>query len=96
MFPMLSGITWDLGTLLTALVMLWMIAEGAGLLWTMMDRRIQGHFSRKHADYWLDQAEDVRRARNTLQSGSSAWAEQDLLYKKMIRKAADSRLKGWR
>lgn len=96
LFPALSGISWDLGTLLTALMFLWIIAEGATLLWEMMDSRIQGHFHRKDADYYLEQAEYARFTRDELIRDTALWDVEDLVYKKYIRKSADSYVKGWR
>ncbi|SHO45294.1 hypothetical protein [Desulfopila aestuarii] len=96
MFPMLSEISWDLGTVLTGMVFLWLIAEAATLLWEMIDGRLQGHVARRNADTYLSRAEEARRARDTNAAGSAAWMQQDMVYKRFLRKSADSSVKGWR
>ena len=96
MFPMLSDISWDLGTVLTGLVFLWLIGEAGALLFSMIDGRLQGHFARRDADTFLSRAEEARRARDTNAAGSAAWIQQDMVYKRFLRKSADSTIRGWR
>ena len=56
LFPLLSDVSWDLGTVLTGMVFLWILAEGATLLWEMMDNRLQGHIAGRNADRYLGEA----------------------------------------
>jgi len=96
MFPMLSDISWDLGTVLTGMVFLWLIAEAGILVWEMIDGRLQGHFARRDADTYLSRAEEARRARDANAAGSAAWIQQNMVYQQFLRKSADSQVKGWR
>ena len=55
-FPWMTGISWDLGTVLTGLVFLWVLAEAFNLLSQMLLGRIGGYISDRDSDHYLDQA----------------------------------------
>ena len=95
-FPWMEGISWDLGTILTALVFLWFLVLAFDWVMMMMGDRVMVSRSRKAADYWEEEARTVAMSRDTLQRGSTDWAVQDALHRKMVRRAADLRMKSWR
>ena len=96
MFPWLTGISWDLGTILTALVFLWFLL----LAFDWIQAMLLGSWERKRHYHWADKfssaAEDARAARDSNAYGSSAWKESDMVYRKFLNKAAESRVKGWK
>ena len=95
-FPWMPAISWDLGTILTALV-------GLGLMLTAFDwvqEMLLGKWERSRHYKWADQfysaAEEARAARDTNLKGSVAWDEQNMVYRKLLDKASSSRVKGWK
>jgi hypothetical protein len=96
MFPWLSGISWDLGTILTSIVFLWFLLLGFDWVKAMFGLRIDRHFEGKHADYYFEQAESARSSRDTHAEGSIHYEEQNLIYKNFLNKSVNSRIKGWR
>lgn len=96
MFPWLAGISWDLGTILTAIVFLWFLL----LAFDWVQEMLLGKWERSRQYKWADKfssaAETARAARDTSARGSVSWKEQDLVYRKFLNKAAESRVKGWK
>ena len=95
-FPWLSGISWDLGTVLTAIVFLWFLVLGFDWLKIML----LGNLERRRYDAasteYLNRAEIARGARDTWGKGTKEWLHHDLLYKEWVRKSVNARMKGWR
>ena len=96
MFPILSGISFDLGTVLTAILFLGFLVIGFDLIKAMLFGRMDRHYASKHADYFYSQAEQARQSSDSNTRGSIGWEEQNLIYQRFLRKSVDSRLKGWR
>jgi hypothetical protein len=96
MFPFLSGISFDLGTVLLGILSLGFLIVGFDLIKAMLFGRYERYQYGKHADYYLSQAEEARMARDTQASGSVRWQEQDMIYRRFLKKSVDSRIKGWR
>ena len=96
MFPWLSGISWDLGTILTSLVFLWFLLLGFDWVKAMLLGGWERSQYAKWGDRYTSAAEEARMARDTNLRGSAAWAEQDLVYRKFLNKAANARIKGWK
>ena len=96
MFPFLEGISLDLGTVLLGVLGLGFLIIGFDLVKAMLFGRYERYSSRKSADYYFDQAEHARMARDTQSAGSTRWQEQDMIYRRFLRKSVDSRMKGWR
>ena len=95
-FPWMTGISWDLGTILTGLVFLWFLILGFDWVKEMLLGNWERNQSSKWADRYSSAAEEAFMARNTNRRGSAAWQEQDMVYRKFISKAADQRIKGWK
>lgn len=95
MFPMVKGISWDLGTVMIGIFTLGFILIGFDFIKDMLFGRFESSRNRRWADKYLDEAENIREARNTLEKGTAAWDEQDLLYKSFVRKSAKLREKSW-
>jgi len=95
-FPWLSGISWDLGTILTSLVFLWFLLLGFDWVKVMLFGHLEQKRYIRHADHLYDRAESALKTRDVFDKGSIEWAEQDLMYKRYLRKSVDSRVKGIR
>jgi hypothetical protein len=96
MFPWLAGISWDLGTILTSIVFLWFLLLAFDWVKVMVLGRWESNRHYKWADKFSSAAEEARAARDTNNTGSVSWKEQDLVYHKFLNKAAESRVKGWK
>ena len=95
-FPWLSGISWDLGTVLIAIIFLWFIVLAFDWLQEMMLGAWTSHRYRKASDEYLRRAELSREARDSNLRGTDAWKQQDLVYQGWLRKSADASIKGWK
>lgn len=95
-FPWMEGISIDLGTILIALVFLSFLILGFDLVMDMLGARINMHQQSKWSDKFYEAAENARAARDTNTRGSSAWLQQDMVYKDFLRRSAKSSVKSWR
>lgn len=94
MFPMLSGISLDLGTILLALLGLGFLMIGFDLVKVMLFGQYERNRYFRASKYYYDEAKTARSMRDMFQEGTIEWEEQNLLYKNSIRKSVDMRIKG--
>jgi len=93
MFPWLSGISWDLGTILTSIVFLWFLLLAFDWVKVMFDNRIYSGRLIKSADSYYGEAESILAERNNYFKESIEWEESNLRYKSFLRKSVDARVK---
>lgn len=94
--PVIGGISIDLTTVLAGIVFLWMLVLGLDLIRMMIGGRIMNTRLGRAADYWEEQARTTRMARDSLSRDSFEWEEQDRIYRKLLNRSADLRVRGWK
>ena len=91
MFPWIEGVSWDLGTILIATVFIWVIIMAFGLIKDMLSVRLANN----QADFYYEKAEEALNARMESHQGSIEWEQNDMLYKRYLRKSVDSKMKDY-
>ncbi|KAB2891602.1 MAG: hypothetical protein F9K32_03665 [Desulfobulbaceae bacterium] len=94
--PVLGGFSIDLTTVLAGIVFLWMLVLGLDLIRMMIGGRIMSTRLGRAADYWEEQARSVRMGRDSWSRDSFEWEEQDRIYRKLLNRSADLRVRGWK
>ena len=94
--PLLGQIQLDVGTVISGIVLLMFLIVGFDLVTAMLLPRFESRRYGRSADYFEEQARNVREARDSWSRDSFEWEQQNLVYKKLLNKGADLRVKGWR
>lgn len=94
-FPWLSGISWDIGTLLTGLIFLSFIALGFDWVMQMFGMSMERRRYNSWSERYYSAAEEALDRRGYFEKGSSEWLKHDMMYKELLRKSAKSQVKGW-
>jgi hypothetical protein len=93
MFPWLSAISWDLGTILTSIIFLWFIVLAFDWVKEMLDQRISMNGYRKMSDNYFDNAKEEFQRRSKLTEGTLKWEESNMLYKQYLSESATLKVK---
>lgn len=87
-----GGLISDLSSVIVGLVALSFIALAVDhITWLL-----SGTMHRRMSNKYYERAEMVRQARDTNSRGSAAWLQQDMLYKRFLRRSVDESEQGWR
>ena len=87
-----GGLISDVQTLMLGGVLVTFLLMGFDYLFDILNHSIAA----THADRYLKDAKNVLMARNTWKEGTAEYDHHNALYRKLIRRSADLRAKGWR
>lgn len=87
-----GGLVDDIKTLILGMVVCAFVMMGIDYLVSIINHATAA----THADRYLKDAKNVLMARNTWKEGTAEYDHHNALYRKLIRRSADLRAKGWR
>jgi len=87
-----GGLISDVTSLITGMVVLGFIAMGIDHIKDTLD----GVMSRRASNKYLSAAEQARVARDSWNTGTAQYDQQNALYHRLVRKSAELAERGWR